>query len=282
MNYTIKNNKTSVTVTDLGAEAISVIVDGKERLWQNPTGEWAGHAPLLFPVCGHFGVTVDGVSYPIKAHGFAKRETFTLKEKGVDFLTFCLQANEETKKVFPFDFIFNVTYRIAENTLIVEYNVENPSDKPLYFACGGHETFALESDVDGYEIEFEKEENLVHYYHDKVGFLTGETRTYGNGKPFPLPIDFLQNGETLIFKDIRSRRVNLARKGGKAIANVTFDGFDNLLLWRQGEAKYICIEPWTNVPDYAGVPDKEFSQKEGVYKVDGKSSKKLVRTITYL
>ena len=160
--------------------------------------------------------------------------------------------------------------------------MENPSDKPLYFACGGHETFALDSDVDGYEIEFEKEENLVHYYHDKNGCLTGETKAYGNGKPFPLPIDFLQNGETLIFKDVRSRRVNLARKGGKPLASVTFEGFDNLLLWRQDEAKYICIEPWTNVPDYAGAPDKEFSQKEGVYKVEGKSSKKLVRTITYL
>ena len=268
MDYTITNGKTSVTVTDLGAEAISVIVDGKERLWQNPTGEWAGHAPLLFPVCGHFGVTVDGVSYPIKAHGFAKRETFTLKEKGADFLTFSLRANEETKKVFPFEFIFNVTYRIECNTLAIEYLVENPSDKPLYFACGGHETFALDSDVDGYEIEFEKEENLVHYYHDKNGCLTGETKAYGNGKPFPLPIDFLQNGETLIFKDVRSRRVNLARKGGKPLASVTFEGFDNLLLWRQDEAKYICIEPWTNVPDYAGAPDKEFSQKEGVYKVE--------------
>ena len=282
MNYTIKNDRTSVTVTDFGAEVISVVVDGKERLWQNPTGEWAGHAPLLFPVCGHFGVTVDGVSYPIKAHGFAKRETYLLKESGEDFLTFSLASNEETKKVYPFDFIFNVTYRIKNNTLIIEYDVENPADTPLYFACGGHETFALEEDVDGYVIEFESQEKLVHYYHDKVGYLTGETREYGNGKPFPLPKDFLQEGETLIFKDIASRKVKLAHKGGKALADVTFEGFDNLLLWRQDEAKYICIEPWTNVPDYANVPDKEFSQKEGVIKVDGKSSKKLVRTISYL
>ncbi|MBQ7924356.1 MAG: hypothetical protein IJ329_03520 [Clostridia bacterium] len=282
MNYAIKNGQTSVTITDLGAELISVIVDGKERLWQNPTGEWAGHAPLLFPVCGHFGVTVDGKEYPIKAHGFAKRETFLLKESGEDFLTFSLSANEETKKVYPFDFIFNVTYRIQENTLIIEYDVKNPSEKPLYFACGGHESFALDTNVDGYEIEFEKEEKLVHYYHDNGGYLSGETANYGNGKPLPLPIDFLQNGATLIFKDILSRKVNLVRKGGKAIASVTFDGFSNLLLWRSENAKYICIEPWTNVPDYAGVPDKEFSQKDGVIKVDGKSSKKLVRTISYL
>ena len=282
MQYTIKNDRISVTVEDFGAEAVSVVCDGKERLWQNPTGEWAGHAPLLFPVCGHFGVTVDGVSYPIKAHGFAKKSQFALIGSGADYLTFAMQADAETKKVYPFDFIFRVTYRIKENTLFVEYDVENVDDKPLYFACGGHETFALDTDVDGYEIEFDKEEKLVHYYHDKGGYLTGETKDYGNGKPFPLPIDFLQNGETLIFKDILSRQVKLAQKGGKPIANVTFEGFPNLLLWRQDEAKYICIEPWTNVPDYANVADKEFALKEGVIQVDGKSSKKLVRTITYL
>ena len=282
MNYTIENGNLSVTATDFGAEVISVVANGKERLWQNPTGEWAGHAPLLFPVCGHCGVTVDGVSYPIKSHGFAKKCLFSLKDKGDNYLTFSLCANEETKKVYPFDFIFSVTYRIENNTLFIEYDVENVDDKPLYFACGGHETFDLETDVDGYELIFDKEENLTHYYHDKDGCLTGETRAYGNGKPFPLPKDFLQNGETLIFKDVASRKVQLARKGGKPLADVTFEGFSNLLLWRADEAKYICIEPWSNLPDDAGKADIEFSQKGGVFKVDGKSHKKLVRTITYL
>jgi len=119
-------------------------------------------------------------------------------------------------------------------------------------------------------------------YHNKDGYLTGETMVCGNGKPFPLPKDFLQDGETLIFKDVRSRSVNLVRKGGKPIATVTFEGFSNLLLWRMDEAKYICIEPWTNLPDYENVEDIEFSQKSGVIKVDGKSNKKLVRTISYL
>ena len=282
MQYTVTNGVLSVTVDDFGAEAISVVYNGEERLWQNPTGEWAGHAPLLFPVCGNCGVKVDGVSYPIKPHGFAKRMPFVLEKTGADFLTFALTANEETKKVYPFDFIFRVTYRVENNTRSIVYEVENPADEPLYFACGGHETFPLETDVDGYEIEFDKEENLVHYYHGKEGKLTGATKAYGNGKPFPLPIDFLQDGETLIFKDVRSRKVNLVRKGGKPLATVTFDGFSNLLLWRQDQAKYICIEPWTNLPDPENTPDKEFAEKDGVIKVDGKSKKQLVRTICYL
>jgi hypothetical protein len=60
MNYIIKNDKLTVTIASFGAEIISVVKDGKERSWQNPTGEWDGHAPLLFPVCGRCGITLDG------------------------------------------------------------------------------------------------------------------------------------------------------------------------------------------------------------------------------
>lgn len=49
MRYTIKNEKVSVTLESVGAEIISVVMDGKERVWQNETGEWAGHGPMFFP-----------------------------------------------------------------------------------------------------------------------------------------------------------------------------------------------------------------------------------------
>ena len=281
MKYTIKNKTLSVTVESYGAEMVSVEYNGKERLWQNATGEWAGHAPLLFPVCGHFGVTVDGVSYPISAHGFAKKSEFAFEKSGENFLTFSLSSNENTKKVYPFDFIFRVTYRVDGGKLTVEYAVENTGDKPLYFACGSHETYALDQNVDGYELRFEKDETFTHLYHDKAGYLTGETKEFGNGKTFALPRDFLQNGETIIFQDLSSRKLALWEKSGEKLADVTFDGFSNLLLWRNGDGKFICIEPWTNLPDPAGAKDSEFSTKAGVMKVEKGQTKTLTRTITY-
>jgi len=58
------------------------------------------------------------------------------------------------------------------------------------------------------------------------------------------------------------------------------DGFENLLLWHAQDAKYICIEPWMNLPDTEGKENIEFSQKEGVMKVAPNTVKTLTRTIT--
>ena len=281
MRYSIQNKELSIEAETLGGELVSVRYQGKERLWQNPTGEWAGHAPLLFPVCGHFGVTVNGTSYPIKAHGFARKSEFTLTEKGENFLTFELRANEETKKVYPYDFIFSVTYRLCGAKIEIEYQVKNPASEPLYFACGAHDSFALEKDVDEYCLQFENEKTLTHRPCNEGGYLTGETVKFTNVNPFVLPKEYLQNGDSLIFEGVESKAAVLCEKSGKALAKICFDGFENLLLWRAGDANYICIEPWTNLPDFAGAKEQEFSKKAGVLKVEPNSSKKLTRSIEY-
>lgn len=281
MQYTIHNETLSCTIDSLGAELVSVIKDGKECVWQNQTGEWAGHGPVLFPVCGHCGVKVGGIEYPISAHGFAKKTEFTLVKKTDTEAVFAIEANEQTKKVYPFDFRFEVGYAIKENVLSVLYKVVNPAKTPLYFACGGHESFALDGGVENYEITFEKQENLVHYFHDDDGYMTGDTKSYGTLQTLPLPEDFLQEGRTLIFKGVASRKVWISERGGKKLATITFEGFENLLVWHAGKAPFICIEPWTNLPDSAGKADVEFSAKEGVIEVAGGAEKTLVRTIAY-
>ena len=282
MQYTIQNGILEVRIDELGAEIVSVKKNGEERLWQNPTGEWAGHAPLLFPVCGHFGLTKDGVSYPIKAHGFAKKAMFALTAQTKDSISFAIASNEQTRVGYPYEFVFTVTYSLVGERLVIAYTVANPDDQPLYFACGGHDAFALEKNVGEYELAFEKETRLVHYYHDEEGYLNGETKDFGYVKTFTLPEDILQDGATVIFKSVSADMVTLREKNGKAIARVGFAEYENLLLWRSGEAKYICIEPWTNLPDYVNVPDKEFSQKEGVIEVAPKSEKTITRYIEFL
>ena len=281
MQYTIHNDTLSCTVNSLGAELISVVKGDKERVWQNQTGDWAGHGPVLFPVCGHCGVKVDGVEYPISAHGFAKKTEFALVKQTDTEVVLAIQASEETKKVYPFNFRFEVRYAINKNVLSVAYKVINPANTPLYFACGGHESFALDSGVENYEIGFEKQENLVHYFHDGDGYMTGEMKNYGTLQTFQLPEDFLQEGRTLIFKGIASRKVWLCERGGKKLAEITFDGFENLLVWHAGNAPFVCIEPWTNLPDPTKSGNVEFSMKGGVIEVEGNAEKTLVRTIAY-
>lgn len=283
MEYTIKSDLLEVKVSSLGAELTSILYKGEEKLWQNPTGTWAGHSPVLFPVCGHCGCRVNGVDYPMPAHGLVRKEEFALEKQSDNALSFSFSSNETTKKAYPFDFIFTVRYQVDGNKLSVFYDVENTAKTPMWFSCGGHESFNLDSDVDGYKLVFDETEHIVHLPHDGGGFLSGEKVDFGVSNEFPLPVKYLLHGNTLIFSDLKSEGLYLCKATGEKVARVEFKGFSKLLLWRpSANANMICIEPWLNLPDLAGVEDCEFSQKPDTMQVNGGEKKTIERTIFYL
>ena len=283
MQYTIKNGNLEVQIDAFGAQIKSVKHDGKEKAWQNENGAWKDTAPLLFPVCGHFGVTVGGKTYDMPAHGFVKKQPFIAEEVTPTAVTLVCKANEQTKAVYPFAFTFKVTYALFDDTLKITYTVRNDGKTPMPFACGGHDSFALEENVDAYRLVFEKRETLIHCAHDDDGYLTGEKVCYGeNTLSLALPKEYLAEGRTLIFKDIKSRKVWLTTADEKPLATITFDGFANLLIWRAtADSKYVCIEPWTNLPDLVGATPQEMYDKAGVYTVGAGEEMTLEREITY-
>ena len=279
MTYTVKSELLEVTVNDLGAELSSVKFQGKEKLWQNETGEWAGKAPILFPVCGRCSMIVEGTEYPIPFHGVAKKSVFALTEQTENSLSFTLSSSEETKKVYPFDFEFTITYTVNGAELEISFEVYNPAEKALYFSCGSHESYVLDKEISEYKLVAEKEEEWIHSpYEDK---LTDQEVFLAKGKELPLPEDILSGSNTLIMSGLRSGGVSLCEKSGKKVVDISFKDFSNLLLWRPGNVKMVCIEPWSNLPDRAADEKKEFSQKAGVLKVEPNESKTIVRTIMY-
>ena len=52
MLYTLKNDNLVATIDDLGAQIISVKRADLEYIWYGNAEFWAGHAPILFPICG--------------------------------------------------------------------------------------------------------------------------------------------------------------------------------------------------------------------------------------
>lgn len=281
MLYVIKSKAALIKISDFGAEIVSVLVDGKEKLWQNTDGSWDGHAPLLFPVCGHFGCKVNGVEYPMPPHGFAKDMTFRVKKQSAVCILFELLSSPETKEFYPYSFVYRVGYRIKGKKLSIFHEIVNPSDRPIYFACGGHESYLLENSIGNYKLIFPFTESFVHRPHNKDGFLTGAHDILGMGKELILPDNYLQNGATVILEKIKSQRLRFANTNGKPVADITFKGFHNILLWRPGNAAVICIEPWSNLPDEANAWQREFYRKSGVFEVRAGKTKRLKRTIRY-
>ena len=278
MNFEIFNDKIKAVVSTCGAELVSVVCGG-ERLWQNDTGEWAGHAPVLFPVCGNCKMIVKGIFYPIPKHGFARRSEFSVVGRGRDFIVFSLQSSEETKKVYPYDFVLNVSYRLKENSIEVSYTVKNTGAEDLYFSCGSHESYAIDGEIEEYELRFDGKEELITLLHDGEGCLTGERLKLSENGCLSLKNDYFKAGSTLIFSDLRQKRAMLFHKSGRAVACVEFDA-DNLLLWKPERANMICIEPWLTLPDGAG-DDAEFFSKKGVRRIPPNEEASSTHTVTY-
>lgn len=281
MIYSIKNNELSVQIDSRGAEVVSVKHNGIERSWQNENGSWSGHAPILFPVCGHCDMVVGGEKYEMPFHGFALTSTFECVTSKDDSVCFALSANEYTRKIYPFDFALYITYALSNNRLIVSYRIENRGDETLYFSLGGHDSFSLDGALSQYKLVFDRSEKFDAILHDDSGRLTGEIMRIGEGRELVLPEEFLRDGRTLILPDMRSDKVTLCRLDGKKCAGLTFGGFGNILLWRPNGANMICIEPWMNLPDDVSDGLTEFADKRGVRRVAPRTAVELSRTVEY-
>ena len=146
----------SLTVDTLGAELKSLKKGNNEYIWCGDENVWGSTAPILFPICGalkddvmHYG----GKEYNVPKHGFANHNEFTLSEKTENSITLSFSSNENTLKIYPFDFIFSVKFELNDNKLNVYYIVENTSNKNMYFSLGAHEGFALDGGVEGAKVE---------------------------------------------------------------------------------------------------------------------------------
>lgn len=82
------NGEISAIIKADGAELCSVQdANGRELSW-NAAPSWPNHSPVLFPIVGQLigdQLLVDGRSYPMARHGFARRRTFEWLEQKSGF-----------------------------------------------------------------------------------------------------------------------------------------------------------------------------------------------------
>ena len=281
MFYTIKSQSLTVKINSFGAEITSVINNGKEMTWQNPTGEWEDHNPVLFPFCGYVEVKIGEEKFPIKPHAFAKDCEFKVMYCTENQVKMSLSSNQFTKKYYPYDFIFNATFFVEEDILTVSYEVVNPTNKNIYYALGSHDSFNVYQNISDCVLEFEKTENLVQHLANEEGILTGEKINLLGVKSIKMPTDTTLLDLSLIYSNVKSESVTLKGKNGEKIVSLFFEGFDNLLLWSTPKGEMVCIEPWHNLPDKVNQTLEDFTVRSGVVCLQPKSIKTHTRHVRY-
>jgi galactose mutarotase-like enzyme len=283
----IKNGILKVNVKPKGAELCSIqsITEGTEYIWQADPRFWARHSPLLFPIIGRLNrglCRIDDKEYTIPMHGFVMDSFFDLVNKEPDKLTFQLEDNEQTKKMYPYEFKLTVEYCLAEKRLGVGFQVWNETDTDMFFSIGGHPAFACPIE-DGlaftdYYLQFNKYEVADRWYIENGGIGRNE-RFLDNINTIRLTNDLFDQ-DALIFKGLKSNAVTLKSDKGKKAVTVDFPGFTHLCIWSKGKgAPYVCIEPWFGLDDPVGF-EGDIKEKEGILSLKPGETFNSVYTIT--
>ena len=279
---TISNDILKVTINSFGAEIESVLKDGKEKLWDGNPEIWAGHAPVLFPICGGLRddkFIFEGKEYILGKHGYARRSEFEIEKAEENSAVFKLSSNEETLNKYPFEYDFRITYSLEGSKINVEYAVTNKGEKDMYFSVGAHEAYACPEGIEEYSVIFDEEENLDAA--DLDGSLLKYTVTsWGKGiKELPLKQEhFLP--DALVFLNLKSRGVILKNRKTKEEIRVSFEGFDYFLIWTKPGAKYVCLEPWCGIPDFVD-SSYDITKKRGIMTVASKETLKKYHSVIF-
>ena len=266
----LKNEQLSIIVSEKGAELQSIKdANGKEYLWQGDPQYWNRRSPILFPlVCSVNNDTyrVDGKEYHLPRHGFARDTDFTLIYQSDRKVTFALESSEETKKVYPYDFMLSVSYVLDENKIGVIWHVHNTDTREIHFQIGGHPAFNVPDMKPGEDqqgrIRLDNTDPMdaLHSYldgsheMDEVPFIEAEDGV----------MEFSNNtwrNDSIKIHKCQLHRAELLNKACKAEVTVEFRT-PVVAFWSPygKQAPFVCIEPWYGIGDPRGF-DGEFKDK---------------------
>lgn len=275
--HELKGESLSISVASVGAELKSLKKNenGKEYMWSGEPEFWPRTSPVLFPFVGKLKgqqYTYDGKKYNPPVHGFARDTEFSLSEKTENSLHFIIKDTSETKKVYPFDFEFEIIYKLEGNSLKVTYVVKNTGKEEMFFSLGAHPGFLCplneEEKRSDCFIGFAKNETpldkIVNRFVDmNTGLVTNEYNDYAL-KDGNLPIaDDLFANDALVIEKNQVNKVSLLDADG--IPYVTLEMEAPVYgIWScvKPGAPFICIEPWFGRCDAlnfeGGLEDREY------------------------
>ncbi|MCQ1569692.1 aldose 1-epimerase family protein [Neorhizobium galegae] len=273
----ISNQYLTVDISALGSEMQALTAaDGRSFLWNGDAAFWNGRSPVLFPMVGKAPenrISVEGKSYEMGQHGFARRSEFTLASSSGTMCRYELAASDATRAVYPFEFLLAVEHALDGRTLTVAAEVENRDARAMPFGLGFHPAFVwpIPGGVGAHTITLDN------------GAEPALTRLEGGlVKPEKLPSPFKAGGLTLdhamfdadamIFPEGAGDGLTYAAEGGPAL-KFSFENLPNLALWQKPGAPFICIEPWHGTAAELGGSDDIARRPYGVVLQPGEKAR---------
>lgn len=247
-----------------GARLLTWNIGTREMLYWPDDADWQsgeslaktrGGNPILFPFIarhywnGEMGKWRDenGAVREMPMHGFAREMPFEVVECDAQNLRMRLVSDQQTRAYYPFEFRFDVVYRLNESTLETTFETTNTGETPLPYYAGHHFYFAIDhARRADWQIEIPAQKWGLQNPDGSVAF-TDATSTR-----FTLDDAQLVDRFHLEFTEPRATLQNTA--SGETIRAQWDEEYSDL--WRyvttwtlSKEADFYCVEPWLGLPN---------------------------------
>lgn len=262
MIYQIQNDVLSVKVNDKGAELWSIRSKKTdvEYLWQGDTAFWGGRAYNLFPFIGRMPENYyryAGKTYDTRTHGLARYFVFDLESQTENTLVFSFKDNEETKKEYPFSFIFRVIFQLDGEKLTVRYEATNTDTREMICAFGGHPGINIpfgKGAFEDYYLDFGAPSTPEQQLLDASDrFMANKTAPYPLTDGTKLPLRHGLFDHDAIILQNTTGCVSVRSTKEDRYVTIHYEEYPFIGFWQVKEenapnAPYLCLEPWSALP----------------------------------
>lgn len=208
-----------------------------EERYADPTKTVRGGVPILFPICGNLPYDTfnyQGESYKLVQHGFGRRIPWKVKEtnnSNCASITITLESDQETLKVYPFEFTVSYTYELRGNSVKISQTYTNNSEVEMPFSAGFHPYFQI-GDKQKLEVEIPGTK-----YTDNLSKATIK---------FSGEFDYQKDEIDAAFTSITANSTSFSDRDNQKKVTIKYsDLFSTLVFWTVKGKDFICVEPWS-------------------------------------
>ena len=222
-------------LTQLTLDGTDVMAFHEDAVELTPMG--AGGAPVMFPFPGRTAddtYVIENREYGMPMHGLVKNAAFAVKSRSENSVTlWCDGSSSQKEANYPFDYLLEIEYKVAGNSLSITARVTNHSDKPLPHCLGWHPFFKA---TDKASLVFEH--SMTSHYD------------YINCKDEPTieNLDFSKKWDD-VFHTPKKKECTLYNQRDGYKLRLVLDDAHNVLVVFSGSEGAICLEPWCGIPN---------------------------------
>lgn len=296
MNRVFENGKLRVTVSDAGAELVSVWDKEREveRIWRGDAAVWGRHAPVLFPFVGKVAggrYTYRGQEYKMTSHGFARDRELELVDADESSVTHVLRWNEESLKIYPFKFALYVKHSFDEKNpcrIKIEWRVVNEENggRTMLYGIGGHPAFTYPKGVSATDCSLKIEGSglgkaLEYHLLDGEGCIDMSKKyelELENGRA--AIEEHMFDKDALIVLGNQVEKIELCDSQGRVYVSMSCEGFPYFGIWSKKVDEFVCLEPWYGIVDTAE-HDGDIEKKPGMQRLGAGESRSYAYTVDF-